>query len=101
MAPDSPAPEKNIDKTGQMARLLGGALLAALGAMAVIGFTPLDPVLKDIPVLDSLLFGKMLDHPTAFYRMGGGTAILMGILAAVQGATGKCWVRAMGFQTPI
>ncbi|MBI4362782.1 MAG: hypothetical protein HY558_06365 [Euryarchaeota archaeon] len=93
--------EKNINGAGQAVRIVTGVVLIALGGMAVTGSTPVDPIIKAFPVINSLLFKGGAGAPTGLYSLGGGLAALMGILAIVQGATGRCWMRAMGFKTPI
>ncbi len=87
--------EKNIERAGQIARIAGGLAAIAVGA----GASALDGLWRVIPIVNPLAINDQ-GH-TGLYPVVQGLAVLVGILAIVQGVTARCWIRAMGFKTPL
>lgn len=94
--PSGARAEKNINKAGQMARIAGGVTAIAVGVMA----GALDGLWKALPLVNPLVIGDDGVH-TGLYPLVQGLAVLVGLLAIVQGASGRCWIRAMGIRTPL
>lgn len=92
--------EKNIEKAGQAARIAGGVVAIGVGVMA----PALDGLWRVIPIVNSLVVNVSSDGTvshTGLYPLVQGLAVLVGLLAIVQGVTARCWIRAMGFKTPL